>query len=262
MRIIVCVKHVPNTLTYDLSSQTINRNEVDSCINPYDLCAIETALRLKEKYGGEVFTLCMGIKAAKDSLIKTIALGADEAFLLSDKKFAGSDTFATSYILAKGINKIGYYDVIICGKQSADGDTGQVGVELAEKLNIPIITNAINIEIQNSKLCCDYISDKKITKIRCNMPCVITIENGYCESRIPTVKNLMRAMNYNIHDWNFYDLDANIQFCGLYGSYTRVKKTYVQNRNIKHGVEILGSIDNKIDAIKEVIDAVLWENYE
>ena len=157
MRIIVCVKHVPNTLKYDFENNSIKREDIDSTINPYDLYAIETALRLKDKYGGEVFALCMGVSSAKQSLIKTIALGVDKAYLLCDKKFAGADTFSTSYVLAEGIKKIDKYDIIICGKQSSDGDTGQVGVEIAEKLALPFITNVINVDVQNAEIYCEYI---------------------------------------------------------------------------------------------------------
>lgn len=262
MRIIVCVKHVPSTLKYDSKRQSIKRNEVDSTINPYDLYAIEIALRLKDKYGGEVFALCMGVSGAKQSLTKSIALGVDEAYLLCDKKFAGADTFSTSYVLAEGIKKIECYDLVICGRQSSDGDTGQVGVELAEKLNIPFITNAINVEIQNTKVYCDYISDEEKLKVCCKMPCVITIEKGCCEARIPTINNFMRSMNYNVTEWNFNDLNADIKFCGLSGSYTKVKKTYIQKREIKNGTRILGSIDEQVNYVIGILNETTGEKYD
>lgn len=257
MRIIVCVKHVPSKLIYDFKSQSIIRNGVDSDINPYDLYAIETALRLRDRYGGKVFSLCMGVSESKQTLTKSIALGVDEAYLLCDKRFAGADTFSTSYILAKGIKKTGDYDIIVCGRQSSDGDTGQVGVELAEKLQIPFITNAYNVEIQNSKVFCDYISDRKKVTVSCNMPCLITIEKGCCETRIPTIKNFMRSIDYNVTEWCFDDLDVDVDLCGLSGSYTRVRNTYTNKRELKNPTLILGTVDEQASFVKGIVDQVI-----
>lgn len=262
MRIIVCVKHVPNTLKYDFENNSIKRENIDSTINPYDLYAIETALRLKDKYGGEVFSLCMGVSGAKQTLIKTIALGVDSAYLLCDKIFAGADTFATSYVLAEGIKKINNYDIIICGRQSSDGDTGQVGVEIAEKLDIPYITNVTNVDIQNTNIYCDYISDERKLKVCCKTPCLITIEKGCCETRIPTIKNLIRSANQNIAKWSSQELNVDIKFCGLSGSYTRVKNTYIQKREIKNTVQIIGSIDKQVNCVKKMLDETIGEKYE
>ncbi len=139
MNVIVCVKQVPGTNEVKMNKETntIIREGVEAIINPFDTYAIEEGIRIKEKNGGKVTVLSMGIPSVAELIKETIALGADEAVLLSDRAFAGADTLATSYALSMGIRKIGSYDLIICGKQATDGDTAQVGPSLAEKLGIP-----------------------------------------------------------------------------------------------------------------------------
>jgi electron transfer flavoprotein beta subunit len=139
LNVIVCVKQVPGTNEVKMNKETntIIREGVEAIINPFDTYAIEEGIRIKEKNGGKVTVLSMGIPSVAELIKETIALGADEAVLLSDRAFAGADTLATSYALSMGIRKIGSYDLIICGKQATDGDTAQVGPSLAEKLGIP-----------------------------------------------------------------------------------------------------------------------------
>ena len=142
MKIIVCIKQVPDTTEVKINKETntLIREGVASVINPFDLYAIEEGLRLREAHGGTVTVLSMGPMQVIDSLREALSMGADEAVLLSDRAFAGADTLATAYTLSKGIEKIGSYDLIICGKQAIDGDTAQVGPELAEMLEIPHVT--------------------------------------------------------------------------------------------------------------------------
>ena len=139
LNIIVCIKQVPssNEVKIDKNTNTIIREKSESIINPFDMHAIEEGLRIKKQTGGRVTVISMGITSTEMLLRETIALGADEAILLNDRAFAGSDSLVTAYVLSLGIKNIGNYDLIICGKQAVDGDTAQVGPELAEKLGIP-----------------------------------------------------------------------------------------------------------------------------
>src|SRR6056297_553406 len=142
MKIIVCVKQVPDTTEVKIDSETntLIRKGVPSIVNPFDRNALEAAVQLKEEHGGTVIVLSMGPPQAKDALKECLSVGADEAYLVSDKAFSGADTLATSYTLAAAIKKIGNYDLIICGKQAIDGDTAQVGPEIAEHLDIAQVT--------------------------------------------------------------------------------------------------------------------------
>src|SRR5690554_3922139 len=142
MKILVCIKQVPDTTEVKINKETntLIREEVASIINPFDLYAVEEGLRLREEHGGTVTVFSMGPMEVIDSLRETLSMGADEVILLSDRAFAGADTLATAYTLAKGVEKIGSYDLIICGKQAIDGDTAQVGPELAEMLGLPHVT--------------------------------------------------------------------------------------------------------------------------
>jgi len=148
MKIVVCLKQVPESLDVKIDPETkrIIREGVKSIINPYDTYAIEEGIRLKEKLGGEVISISMGPSQAEEALREAIAMGADDGILLTDRKFAGSDTLATSYTLSCGIKKIGNFDIIICGRETLDGSTGQVGPEIAEFLNIPYVTYVSKIE--------------------------------------------------------------------------------------------------------------------
>ena len=148
MRIIVCIKQVPNTtdVKIDPVSNTLIREGVESIINPFDLYAIEEAVRLRERMGGTVTVISMGPPQAEAALREAISLGCDEAILISDRKFAGSDTWATSYTLAQAVRKIGPFDVVICGKQASDGDTAQVGPGISTHLDIPQVTYVKKIE--------------------------------------------------------------------------------------------------------------------
>src|SRR6056297_2306180 len=154
MNIVVCVKQVPDTneVKIDEEKGTLIREGVESIINPEDRIAVEEAVRLKEKFGGKVTVISMGPPQAKNALLEAYAMGADECILLSDRAFAGSDTWATSYTLAQGIKQAGKFDLIFCGRQAIDGDTAQVGPQIAEKLGIPQITYVKGLEIDGKKV--------------------------------------------------------------------------------------------------------------
>ena len=236
MNIIVCIKQVPATTEVKMNTETntIIREGVESIINPFDMYAIEEGLRIKEKKGGKVTVLSMGIPSVAELMREAISLGVDDAVLLSDRAFAGADTLATSYTLSKGIKKIGNYDLIICGKQATDGDTAQVGPSLAEKLGIPHTTYVRKIEeIEDNYIRCQRLTDDGYEVVEMPLPALITVVKEINEPRLPSLKNMMRAKKAIITVWNSDDINADKNLCGLKGSPTQVIKTFTPIHNIK-----------------------------
>ncbi|MCR4434423.1 MAG: electron transfer flavoprotein subunit beta/FixA family protein [Clostridiales bacterium] len=230
MNIIVCVKQVPatNEVKMNKETNTIIREGVEAVINPFDAYAIEEALRIKDKTGGKVTVMSMGIPSVAALLKETIALGVDEAVLLSDRAFAGSDTLATSYALSMGIRKINSYDLVICGKQAIDGDTAQVGPSLAEKLGIPHTTYVRKIEeISEGFIRCQRLTDDGYEVVEMPLPAVITVVKEINEPRLPSIKGMMRAKKAVVSIWSADDIGADKNLCGLKGSPTQVVKTFV-----------------------------------
>lgn len=230
MKIIVCVKQVPASTQVRLNRETgtIIREGVASMLNPYDSYALEEALRLKETLGGEVTTISMGIPSVADLLKATLALGADRAILLTDRKFAGADTLATAYALAKGINRLGTFDLIICGKQAIDGDTAQVGPSLAEKLGVPHLTNVQQIkEIDGQRIQCLRLTDAGYETVELQLPALITVVKDINLPRLPSIAGLRRALSQPVTLWTAADVDADPNHIGLQGSPTQVTSTFV-----------------------------------
>ena len=235
MNIIVCIKQVPatNDVKINKDTNTLVRDEAQSVINPFDTYAVEEGVRLKEATGGKVTVISMGIPKVADILKECIAVGADEGILLSDRAFAGADTLATSAALAAGINKIGQYDIIICGKQAIDGDTGQVGPGLAERLGIPHITCIRKIEeIKEGYIRAQRMTDFGYEVIECSLPAVITVVKEINEPRLPSIKGMMKAKKAVIPVWSADDVGADKDKIGLRGSPTKVIKTFTPEINI------------------------------
>lgn len=191
MKILVCIKQVPSTSTVAIDEVTgvLKRDSAESKMNPYDLFALETAFRIREEKGGTVTVLTMGPPQAKIALQEAINMGADEACLLTDRKFAGADVVATSYTLAQGIKKLGSFDLLICGKQTTDGDTAQVGAEVAEFLNWPHAANVSHIESVTDKYIDVAVNmEHVIQKQQIKLPCLITVEKDIYTPRLPSYK--------------------------------------------------------------------------
>lgn len=236
MNIVVCVKQVPGTTEVKMNKETntIIREGVESIINPFDTYAVEEGLRIKERAGGKVTVLSMGIPSVADLLKSTIGLGADDAVLLSDRAFAGADTLATAYALSMGIRKIGDADLIICGKQATDGDTAQVGPSLAEKLGYPHTTYVRKIEeIKDGYIRCQRMTEDGYEVVEMPLPAVITVVKEINEPRLPSIKNMMRAKKAVVSIWTADDINADKDLCGLKGSPTQVVKTFVPVHDIK-----------------------------
>jgi electron transfer flavoprotein beta subunit len=233
MHIVVCIKQVPDTTDVRINPETntLIRDGVKSIINPFDMYALEEGLRLRERYEGKVTAISMGPPQAEAALREAISLGVDEAILLSDRAFAGSDTLATSYALAAGIRKIGDADVIICGKQAIDGDTAQVGPGISVWLNIPQITFVKKIEDLKEKngkkvFLLDRMTEEGYEVIEAPLPCLLTVVKEINDPRMPSLKGMMRSKKAEIIKWTAENINADAKKIGLDGSPTQVLKIF------------------------------------
>ena len=229
MNIIVCIKQVPNTtdVKIDPVKNTLIREGVESVINPFDTYAIEEAVRLKERFGGKVTVVTMGPPQADAALREAISLGCDEAILVSDRKFAGSDTWATSYTLSCAIKKIGAFDIILCGKQASDGDTAQVGPGISTHLDIPQVTYVKKIEeIKDNKARVERMMEEGYDIVETPIPCLFTVVKEINTPRLPSLKGMMRSKSAKITQWMAADINAEPKSIGLDGSPTRVVKIF------------------------------------
>ncbi|RLG51755.1 MAG: electron transfer flavoprotein subunit beta [Thermoproteota archaeon] len=228
-RIIVCLKQVPATqeVKIDPERGTLIREGIEVETNPFDLNALEEAVRLKERFGGKVIALSMGPPQAESTLREALAIGADEAILLSDRALAGADTLATSYTLACAIRKIGEFDLIFCGEKTTDGDTAQVGPELAENLGIPFVPYVRKIEeIGDRHLIVHREIEEGFQVVQVPIPCLLTVTKDINEPRLPSLKDILRAKRAEIKIWTAADLSDVCEKgrFGLEGSPTRVIK--------------------------------------
>ncbi len=229
MNIIVCIKQVPETAEVRINPETntLMREGVKSIINPFDMYAIEEAVRLKERFGGKVSIITMGPPQADSALREAISIGADEGYLVCDRAFAGSDTWATSYTLAGAIKKLGPFDLIICGKQASDGDTAQVGPGISTHLNIPQVTYVKKVEEATDKsMRLERMLEEGYEIIQTPLPALLTVVKEINEPRIPSLKGLMRAKNAKITVLTQKELDLDPQQIGLCGSPTQVVKIF------------------------------------
>jgi len=229
LEIIVCIKQVPETqdVRIDPVTLTLKREGVQAMINPFDLYALEEGLRVKEARGGTVTVLSMGPPQAEEALREALGYGADQAVLLSDRAFAGADTWATSLTLARTIEKLGGADLIFCGKQAIDGDTAQVGPEIAAHLNIPYVAWARKITFtEDSRLAVERLLDHGYDAVEVSLPALITVVKEINEPRVPSFKAKLRAKKEPITVWGLADLNLPAQEVGLSGSFTQVVKIF------------------------------------
>jgi len=229
MNIIVCIKQVPNTtdVKIDPVTNTLIRDGVESVINPFDAYAIEEGVRLKERFGGKVTVVTMGPPQAETALREAISLGCDEIVLVSDRKFAGSDTWATSYTLSCAIKKLGDFDIILCGKQASDGDTAQVGPGISTHLDIPQVTYVKKIEeIKDSKARVERMTEEGYDIVETPLPCLLTVVKEINTPRMPSLKGMMRAKSAQVTKWTAADIECDPKSIGLDGSPTRVVKIF------------------------------------
>lgn len=236
MNIIVCIKQVPGTSSVEIDSVTgvLKRDGIESKMNPYDLFALELAISLGQKTGGKVNIISMGPPQAKKVIAEAIYMGADEGVLISDRRFAGSDVVATSYTISQGIKKMGDYDLILCGKQTTDGDTAQVGPETAEFLGIEHATNITKIsELSDNSITVYMNMDGYVQIQKMELPCLLTVDKDINTPRLPSFKRKAgwkedRIKVFSLDD--FDDRDANNY--GLAGSATQVERIFPPEKNM------------------------------
>jgi electron transfer flavoprotein beta subunit len=260
MRYVVCIKQVPETTDVKINpaTNTLMREGVVSIINPFDMYAIEEALRMKSRLGGTVTVITMGPPQADAALREAIAMGADEGILISDRAFAGSDTWATSYTLSQAIRKIGDYGIILCGKQASDGDTAQVGPGIAAHLDLPQITYVRKVEVlEETRIVAERLLEDGTEVIEAPLPCVLTVVKEINEPRLPSLKGKMNAKKAVIVAWKAADLQADPKCLGLEGSPTKVVRIFTPPA--RSGGEILkGEPDEIVSQLAAKLkDAVL-----
>ena len=230
MKILVCVKQVPgsNNVEVDPVTGVLKRSGIPSKCNPYDLYAIEAALSLAERFGGTVETLTMGPPQAKAVIEETVCMGASRGTVLTDRKFAGADVLATAYTISQGIRKSGEFDLIICGKQTTDGDTAQVGAEVAEYLDLPNVSNVLSVEdLRDGKLYVTASLDDKIISQSIALPCLISVDGDINTPRLPSYKIRKTMSSDAVTFLTFADFpDQNPDHYGLTGSATQVERIF------------------------------------
>jgi electron transfer flavoprotein beta subunit len=236
MHIVVCIKQVPDSAQIRVHpvTNTIMRQGVPTIINPYDLFALEAALRLRDKHQGTITVLTMGPPMAEESLRRALSFGPDRAVLLTDRAFAGSDTLATSYALAHAILKIGESfgapDIVFAGKQTIDGDTAQVGPGIAKRLNLHQLTYVAAIrelDLDAGKITVERRAEGGVQVLTTKLPCLITMLEGTNEIRRGSIDVALAAVRAEIVTWNAASAGiTDLAKCGLKGSPTVVKKVF------------------------------------
>lgn len=242
MNIVVCIKQVPDTteIKIDPVKNTLIRTGVPSIMNPFDKHALETGLQLKDTYGGAVTVISMGPPQAKAVLREALSMGADAAYLVTDRAFGGSDTYATSYILSQAIQKLGSFDVILGGKQAIDGDTGQTAPSIAEHLDAVRLTYVLDLKVEGNRVTARRQVEEGIEVIETSFPILCTATKESNKPRYATIKRKIASLKAEIPEITLADLpDADTTKMGLKGSPTKVKATFTPQRTA-NGVTIEG----------------------
>lgn len=258
MKIIVCVKQVPDTteITINPETGTLIREGVPAILNPDDANALEQALRIKdEKPDTEVVVVTMGPAQAKEMLQECIAMGADDAILLSDRALGGSDTWATSNAVAAGIRKIGDFDLIFAGRQAIDGDTAQVGPQIAEKLGVPQVTYVKDFQLEDGYAIVKRALEDGYETLKVKLPCVLTAIKELNEPRYMSVPGILKAAKHDIKVWSAADIGVDLTTVGLKASPTNVFKSFTPKPK-GAGVSVAGDTprekaENLMAALKE-----------
>lgn len=243
MNIVVCVKQVPDTteIKIDPVKNTLIRTGVPSILNPFDRNAVETALQLKDTCGGTVTVISMGPPQAKAVLREALSMGADKAYLITDRAFGGSDTYATSYILSSAIRHLGPFDVVLGGKQAIDGDTGQTAPSIAEHLGLTRLTYVLDLEVKGEKVIARRQVEEGVEVIEAAMPVLCTATKESNKPRYATIRGKLDSLKAEIPELTLADMEAIIDTTkiGLKGSPTKVKATFTPQRTA-NGVNIEG----------------------
>jgi len=259
MNIIVCIKQVPDAkdVRLDPKTNTMAREGVEAIMNPFDRHAVEEGVRLKEQHGGTVTVLSMGPPQAEAVLREAVSCGADEAVLVSDRAFAGADTWATTYTLGKAIEKIGPFDLILCGKQAIDGDTAQVGPGLAKRLNIPYVSYVRKITgFKNGAILLHRLMDDGYDEVEIPLPGLLTVVKEINEPRVPSLKGKMKAKSLSIKTLNAGDIEADADSLGLPGSTTQVVKVFAPEFKGERAM-LSGTVDEQVEQLVNKLEPYL-----
>jgi electron transfer flavoprotein beta subunit len=259
MKIIVCIKQVPDAkdVRLDPETNTLAREGVESIMNPYDQHALEAAVSLKETVGGTVTVLSMGPPQAEAVLRQAISCGADDGVLISDRSFAGADTWATSYTLGKAVEKLGGADLIICGKQAIDGDTAQVGPGLAMRLDIPYATCIQKIRsADESAIVMERMMDDGYDVLQSGYPLLFTVVKDINQPRVPSLKGKMKAKKADITVLTAEDIGADPACIGLPGSPTQVVKVFPPEPRGERAI-MTGTVDEQVEQLVDKIKPYL-----
>ena len=263
MRINVPIKQVPetNAVRMDEETGTMIREGVEAIVNPLDLYAIEAAIRLRETGGpdAEVVAISMGPPRADKALREAIAMGVDSAVLITDKAFAASDTWATSYVLSRAIRRLGRFDLVVCGERATDGDTGQVGPGIAGFLDLPVITYVGRIDHVGDRTCRVHrLVESGYEVLEADLPVVLTVVKEVADPRLPTLRGKQRAKRVDVPAWGHDDLDVDLAKVGLKGSPTRVVKIFrpkvarqCETIPAADEVAVAAAVDRLVDFLRE-----------
>ena len=251
MNVVVCLKQVPGTtqVKIDPQTNTLIRQGIENIINPFDTYAIEEGVRLRERTGGKVTAISMGPPQAETAVREAISLGADEGILLSDPAFAGADTWATSYTISAALRKLGQYDLVICGRQTLDGDTGQVGPQIAEMLALPFIAYVSQIEeIADGSLRVQRMVEDGYEVIESPLPAIITVVKEINTPRLPSLRGIARSKSATIPVWGTKELNTDPGRIGLAGSFTQVIRIFSPQR-VCRGEIFQGEAEEQVDCL-------------
>ena len=256
MRILVPIKQVPESsnVKMDRETGTVIRAGVETVVNPLDLYALEAALRLKERHGAEICAISMGPPSAMRILREAAAMGCDSCALLSDKRFGGSDTWATSYALSGAARKLGPFDIIIAGERATDGDTAQVGPALAAWLDMPALSYVSKIvEITDASVSAERLTEEGYELVEAPLPCLLTVVKEIAVPRLPTLKGKIRSRELDIPVFSADDLDLKMEWLGLKGSPTRVVK--IETPSVSRGGALIKAQDE--ESVRAAVDKIM-----
>ena len=251
MNVIVCLKQVPGTTQVQINPETNNliRDGIENIINPLDTYAIEEAVRLRERFGGGVTAISMGPPQTESALREAISLGVDEGILLSDPAFAGADTWATSRTLAAAVRRLAQTDLVICGRQTLDGDTGHVGPQLAQMLGLPFIAYVSRIEdVAEGQMRVRRLVEDGYEIVASPLPAVITVVKEINTPRLPSLRGIARSRSATIPAWGVKELNVDPKGVGMSGSFTRVVRIYAPERACR-GEIFQGTPENQVDCL-------------
>lgn len=259
MKIAVCIKQVPSTneVHMDPVTNTIIRDGKQSVTNPFDTYALEQAVQIKDQLGGEVIALSMGIPATERLLRDATSRGADRSLLLSDRSFAGADTLATSYTLSLGIRELGDIDLILCGKMAVDGDTAQIGPELAEQLGLPHVTDVLAIDaVDEQTVLCRKATDNGYQRLKVKLPALLTVVKDLNMPRMSSLPGILYSLDSPFESKTAAVLSADPARIGLNGSPTQVVRTYVPQR-IREAIVLEGDESQLAEDILSIYSEVI-----